>query len=80
MKHPVHGVWWVLFHFPANDDLNLSLTLSLTLTNFSPLVQDLVEAPLVRAGIMPASFVDSYALNLYHDGRSVHCHYGFLVN
>ena len=31
-KHPVHGVWWVLFYFPANNDLNLSLTLTLTLT------------------------------------------------
>ena len=33
-------------------------------------IQVLVEAPLVCAGIVPANFVDSYALNLYHDGRS----------
>ena len=39
-------------------------------------VQELVEAPLVCAGIMPANFVDSYALNLYHDGRSVNRHQG----
>ena len=32
--------------------------------------QELVESPLVHAGIVPAGFVDSYALNLYHDGRS----------
>ena len=46
--------------------IDLSLTLSLSL-----FFQDLVEAPLVHAGVMPASFVDSFALNLYHDGRSV---------
>ena len=31
--------------------------------------QELVESPLMHAGIVPAGFVDSYALNLYHDGR-----------
>lgn len=32
-------------------------------------LQELVETPLVSAGIVPSGFVDSYALNLYHDGR-----------
>ncbi|KAK9838261.1 hypothetical protein WJX81_000973 [Elliptochloris bilobata] len=31
-------------------------------------MKELVEAPMVSAGIMPATFVDSFALNLYHDG------------
>ena len=31
-------------------------------------VQSEVEVPLVEAGIAPAGFVDSFALNMYHDG------------
>ena len=32
------------------------------------MLQALAEAPLVQAGLLPAGFIDSCALNLYHDG------------
>ena len=32
------------------------------------LEQELAEKPLVAAGVLPEGFVDSWALNLYHDG------------
>lgn len=33
-----------------------------------PAAQEQVEAPLVTADIIPQGFVDSIALNMYHDG------------
>jgi hypothetical protein len=32
-------------------------------------VQDKALAPLVEAGLVPDGFVNSFALNMYHDGR-----------
>ena len=35
-----------------------------------------VERPLVEAGLVPANFLDSWALNLYHDGsQGIQPHY-----
>ena len=38
--------------------------------------QEQAEAPLVAAGLLPADFVDSWALNVYHDGsEGIQSHY-----
>ena len=39
-------------------------------------VQEQAEAPLVTAGVMPKDFVDSWAVNVYHDGsEGIQSHY-----
>ena len=42
----------------------------------TPRMQEGVEYPLVEAGLVPAKFLDSWALNMYHDGsQGIQPHY-----
>ncbi|KAK9802889.1 hypothetical protein WJX73_002092 [Symbiochloris irregularis] len=41
-----------------------------------PWMKEQAEAPLVQAGVLPPDFVDSWALNVYHDGsEGIQSHY-----
>ena len=40
------------------------------------LIQDKVEGPLVETGLLPQGFINSCALNMYHDGsEGIQSHY-----
>lgn len=53
--------------------VNLNINLN---PNCIPALQEQVQEPMTQSGLLPDNFINSYALNMYHDGsEGIQSHY-----